>query len=518
MKVKIIASTTNPIETIYRAYKQCYAPGTAREVKIPSSEEMEKFIKKWGGMGHLSPWEHVSFTFSVEGVSRALTHQLVRHRIASYNQQSQRYQSCFGKSLMPMPLPDGEKRNGHCKFTINQEKFIAKQYEKGLSSSKIAELYKMNRGTVLDIVKIYSKARTQKESKFIKENFFEQIDSHLKAKILGFIYSDGNIGIKKNGDLILSIEQLEDEYMMLYNIVNTIKKDGKVIKSGHENTIRISIQNNKICNDLIKYGIVPRKAKIINMEKILKNIDNQFLKSFVLGVFEGDGHLSSNKNGTNLNITGTYETCKTIQNIICDELLVKRNKILKSTKGEKTYVLNFTTKEQVITILKWMYSEAKAEYCHVKKIKKVLELVPELKEKFDKQFIEYIEKNFNCNTPQSIIDNKLALGVYVRSLVNIKEAYSKLQFLLAKSGQWGQKANEDARSIIPNAFLSNIVVTMNLRSLRHFYEERSCKHAQAEIRELANNMMDLVKEIIPFADYKAKKCGITCFECTGGNE
>ncbi|MCY6957839.1 FAD-dependent thymidylate synthase [Clostridium sp. ZC22-4] len=250
------------------------------------------------------------------------------------------------------------------------------------------------------------------------------------------------------------------------------------------------------------------------MDKVLKNIDNQFLKSFILGVFEGDGHLSTSKNGTNLNITGTYETCKTIQDIICDELSVKRNKISKSTKGEKTYILSFTTKEQVIAILKWIYSEAKAEYCHVKKLKKVLELVPELKEKFDKQFIKYIEKEFNCNTPQSIVDNKLALGVYVRSLSNIKETYSKLQFLLAKSGHWGQRANEDARSIIPNAFLSNIVVTMNLRAFRHFYEERSCFHAQAEIRELANRMMDLVKEIVPFADYKAKKCGIICSECT----
>ena len=42
-------------------------------------------------MGHHSPLEHVSFTFAIEGVSRALTHQLVRHRIASYSQQSQRY-------------------------------------------------------------------------------------------------------------------------------------------------------------------------------------------------------------------------------------------------------------------------------------------------------------------------------------------------------------------------------------------------------------------------------------------
>ena len=42
-------------------------------------------------LGHASTIEHVSFTFGIEGVSRVLTHQLVRHRIASYDQQSQRY-------------------------------------------------------------------------------------------------------------------------------------------------------------------------------------------------------------------------------------------------------------------------------------------------------------------------------------------------------------------------------------------------------------------------------------------
>ena len=72
---------------------------------------------------------------------------------------------------------------------------------------------------------------------------------------------------------------------------------------------------------------------------------------------------------------------------------------------------------------------------------------------------------------------------------------------------------EDARSILPNATTTNLVMTLNLRELRHFYSERSCIHAQAEIRQLANKMIKLVKEKLDFIDYKAKKCGVTCFEC-----
>jgi thymidylate synthase (FAD) len=54
-------------------------------------EKAKRIIKRVTGYGHVSVIEHASFTFSIEGVSRAMTHQLVRHRMASYTQQSQRY-------------------------------------------------------------------------------------------------------------------------------------------------------------------------------------------------------------------------------------------------------------------------------------------------------------------------------------------------------------------------------------------------------------------------------------------
>jgi thymidylate synthase (FAD) len=58
---------------------------------MQDNEDPERILSKIVGMGHHSVVEHAVFTFSVEGVSRALTHQLVRHRIASFSQQSQRY-------------------------------------------------------------------------------------------------------------------------------------------------------------------------------------------------------------------------------------------------------------------------------------------------------------------------------------------------------------------------------------------------------------------------------------------
>jgi thymidylate synthase (FAD) len=92
MKVILVEHTPNPEVLIAKAAKLCYSPvGIEQMNEAMDSESTLKFIDMLMSMGHESPVEHVAFTFAVEGVSRSLTHQLVRHRIASYSQQSQRY-------------------------------------------------------------------------------------------------------------------------------------------------------------------------------------------------------------------------------------------------------------------------------------------------------------------------------------------------------------------------------------------------------------------------------------------
>ncbi|SHH53079.1 thymidylate synthase (FAD) [Anaerosphaera aminiphila DSM 21120] len=92
MKVEIIANTPNPEEVIAQAAKLCYSAVGVDEIREKMTvENRDKFLNMLMSFSHASPLEHASFTFAVEGVSRTLTHQLVRHRIASYSQQSQRY-------------------------------------------------------------------------------------------------------------------------------------------------------------------------------------------------------------------------------------------------------------------------------------------------------------------------------------------------------------------------------------------------------------------------------------------
>ena len=92
MKVKLLDYTPEPERVVAMAARLCYSPVGAEELSERlSDEQVRAMVEKMVALGHASTIEHVSFTFGIEGVSRVLTHQLVRHRIASYDQQSQRY-------------------------------------------------------------------------------------------------------------------------------------------------------------------------------------------------------------------------------------------------------------------------------------------------------------------------------------------------------------------------------------------------------------------------------------------
>ena len=93
MKVRLLFWTPEPLRVVYVAARTCYSQEVPVVSLSDNPEKMENLISRLVFAGHLSVLEHVSLTFSIEGISRACSHQLVRHRIASYSQQSQRYVS-----------------------------------------------------------------------------------------------------------------------------------------------------------------------------------------------------------------------------------------------------------------------------------------------------------------------------------------------------------------------------------------------------------------------------------------
>lgn len=104
IKVKLLDYTPEPERVVAMAARLCYSAVGAEELaERLSDEKVKEMVQKMVKLGHASTIEHVSFTFGIEGVSRVLTHQLVRHRIASYDQQSQRYVAAHGFKYITPP-------------------------------------------------------------------------------------------------------------------------------------------------------------------------------------------------------------------------------------------------------------------------------------------------------------------------------------------------------------------------------------------------------------------------------
>jgi len=114
LKVILLRHTANPEETVAMAAKLCYSSSDLGSLKKKIDEKDQKaFLERLVKMGHVSPIEHACFTFAIEGISRACSHQFVRHRIASYSQQSQRYvseEAGFDYVIPPIISKDRELR------------------------------------------------------------------------------------------------------------------------------------------------------------------------------------------------------------------------------------------------------------------------------------------------------------------------------------------------------------------------------------------------------------------------
>ncbi|MGM5482278.1 MAG: FAD-dependent thymidylate synthase [Nanobdellota archaeon] len=128
LNVKLLEYTPAPANLVATAARLCYSAAKIDDLlEEMTAEKSEKLLTKLMQLGHESPMEHASFTFAIEGISRACSHQIVRHRIASYSQQSQRYVDSkdFNYIIPPSVKKDDEAKK---KFEAIMEK-IGSAYE-----------------------------------------------------------------------------------------------------------------------------------------------------------------------------------------------------------------------------------------------------------------------------------------------------------------------------------------------------------------------------------------------------
>lgn len=137
MNVILIGFTPNPEKVPAMAAKLTHSKTKPEDLAKSSPKELAVVLEQVMKLGHTSVVEHASFTFAISDVSRSLTHQLVRHRIASYSQQSQRYVNLKEPNYVIPPTIEKNKKMK--KAYVETMGVIWQQYNKLLEMGIPAE-------------------------------------------------------------------------------------------------------------------------------------------------------------------------------------------------------------------------------------------------------------------------------------------------------------------------------------------------------------------------------------------
>ena len=490
MKVKIIGYSPNPEKVPAMAALLTHSKSKAEDLVSADEKKLDAVLKEVLKMGHTSVIEHTNFTFAISDVSRVLTHQLVRHRIASYAQQSERYNRFFEKEIKLSIEKNNKyipntKRKKECKFSLGDEFRICDEYAEGKSSVELGNKYNCNSETILNILKAHGEYVRGNNETIVNHDFFESINNYKKAQILGVFFADGFIG-KYDNNYISGIKLQERDKDYLENIKKILELKRPLtfypaIEKNHQNLYQLSISSKKVHNDLSKYGI--KKGVRLPPKKIY----SKYVNSFILGFFEGDGsvgNVSDNKYWlTFVSISDKFlefirENIRKYCNVNDVSIIEKKT----------AYYLSWQGKSDIEKILSWMYKDLSLDLVMKRKFYRSCTLFKDIEEKRKELVLKKCD-DYNSVIPNSILNNFEASDIFLRGQEQLANAYIQLCGLGAKA--------EDSRFILPQSFKSNIIVTMNARSLLNFFELRTCLHAQWEIRKLANKMLAEVKKVAP---------------------
>lgn len=255
-------------------------------------------------------------------------------------------------------------------LTKEQEQEIIEQYE-SKTSTELAKEYNVSKSK---IVQVWSKANLKGKDAYIyhyDKNFFDKIDSDEKAYWVGFIAADGCIYCPKNNrQKILSISlSIEDESHLekLNKSLHSNKPISYTSRKGEKGQLlrycNLQFSSDKLCDDLIKIGVTPKKTYSVNFPKISEN----FLPAYIRGYFDGDGSISKSfeKNTLhicNVTITGFSQNLRNFQNYLesngIKSSLVKDKRDYHKEENEFFGHLTFTNKDMKKKFLHFIYDNA----------------------------------------------------------------------------------------------------------------------------------------------------------------
>lgn len=253
--------------------------------------------------------------------------------------------------------------------SVEDEHKIIEMYKSGSSTVKIGKMYNCGNKVIADVLEKYNIPRTGvgRRKYNLNENYFDIIDTQNKAYILGFLFADGS-NCRDKSTVTISLQE-EDKYI-LEAMRNEIKSEKELefldysnkhdFGYSYKNQYRLLLYSSHICDSLIKLGMIPNKSLQLDFPKIPKNLYSHFIR----GYFDGDGsyvpHITNNgKFQPILSFTSTEKFCRQLQTILLKNLNVSGGGIYDaSCHNGITKVLQFSGRNQIESILNWIYKDA----------------------------------------------------------------------------------------------------------------------------------------------------------------
>lgn len=463
-----IININGDLKTIEQAARTCYKS----EDKIKDGSA-ERLVSTLVDRGHHAMLEFVDVTVKFI-TDRGIANEIVRHRIASYAQESTRYVSSSSK------LDIGD-------YNFYEESDVCRSYEDGNSMRIISENSQFTEWEVRKILKrnnIEIRGLNNKGNR--NEDFFKRIDSPEKAYLLGLIQTDGSI--RRNGSSF-TITQHKDYYWYIDILCHMFSDYVSVCDD--KNCKNITIGNKNIVEDLISLGIVPNKTyeqTNDDIERLWESIPSKFKNSFIRGLIDGDGWVKYFIQPRGVNKSCNIGFCSINERIV--DIIIETIYEMFGYKCGKhiqndIYRLTITDYKKSIDIGKWLYSDFSYPLGHPSKSSA---WISEIGDEY--LFADYGSDKFSVILPEWVEKSSPETKyIFSKSLWISENAYSEMRNIGATP--------QDARAILPLCLKTELVMKTNLRSWRNFFELRTSPAAHPEIRRIAIPLCKELQKRIP---------------------
>lgn len=242
---------------------------------------------------------------------------------------------------------------------------IIKDKQNGMSIKDLVKKHNIKSvKTIYDIIERKGKKKLPNKKYNVNSKYFKNIDSEEKAYWLGFLYADGYVRMKENrsGELRIKLKRADKEHIKLLNrcLESNYKiKDlnSKVVVEGKQHNSKcssLSIYNTEIVQDLFDKGCINNKTQKIR----LPNIEDNLMRHFIRGYFDGDGSISNSKNRPN-----SYSLTVVSNKYFNENLIdyIKRKLDISYyfiTEKDNFTILHITRRKDVLKMRDYLYEDS----------------------------------------------------------------------------------------------------------------------------------------------------------------